>query len=121
MPLESAGELGELGTIPDHTAASGDGAVPQLEDHERLIGPVLVPEAPSVGPVEAEPSIVRRRAQYHHEAIAGAPAGREALANEAAADAPALLSRQDGERGQAEADSLDGLTINLHWAEGDIA
>ena len=68
------------------------------------IGPVLVPEAPPVGPIEAEPPIELRLAQHDHEAISGALAGREALADEAAADAPALMLREDGERGQADAD-----------------
>ena len=76
----------------------------ELEDHERLIGPVLVPEAPPVGPIETELPIILRLAQHYHEAIPGAPAGREALAHEPASDATALTVREDSDRGQADAD-----------------
>ena len=49
--------LAKLGSEPDHTAAAGDGAILQLQDHEVLICPAFIPEAPSVGPIEAESPI----------------------------------------------------------------
>ena len=79
-------------------------AVPQLQDHERLIRPVFVRQALLVGPIEAESSIIGRLAQQDHEAVAGALARRQTLADETAADPPALMIREHGERCQADAD-----------------
>src|SRR5690242_20849988 len=99
MPRGSCGEIRELGPEPDDAAGLGDGALPQLQGHEFLVGPVFIPESPPIGPVEAGAPIERLCAQDDDEAVPDPLARLQAIADEAATDAPALIVRQDGERG----------------------
>src|SRR5262249_39328907 len=119
-PPCSESELSELGTIPDHASARGDGTVPQFQDHEFLAGSILVSQAPAVSPSEAESIVECRSTQYDDESEWGPTAGRQTLEDEAAADALSLMIRDDGERGQPDADSLAGTAVDLDRAERDV-